>query len=743
MTGNEVKMSIVIDPASGKAFVSDVRKYTGEFEKQAGKAGGSMRKSFDQMFTTGLITRLAVGAYALKRLADAADQPTRKAQQLKREFGDLSKELGNTAAAAMGTLGSGLLPVLDGLSKARGEVHGLVFGLGALMTVGRPVVQMLKFAGLPGGPALAAVAVALSAIGVAIGYAGQQARDKETAVSEYLKQYDAMPIEEVNKALQRNLDLIEKLENKRRVKIDRGYIEGSEFGGRGSIPRSMILSDNEEEALRIAKLENEAIAERNRKEALYNSIIGDPYRTKTVQEELLLISLAISQGKTRLKDGRDQVKLLEAQARANLNLLTNSVAMDSEDRAALLTAEERAKYTNADTTDAERKAIILVVQKRLESDLVTLQSARVDLTEQIGQQSEKDRTEAYNRTILEAQLIDLMNLAGPVMELKAVQAERIKLETEGEGKAQTRILELRIKELELEGQIKEVLDQQLKAKLEAAAISQKAYDEAVRQALAFSGQLEAGIQSATGTTPSRPNQIRILQQELGITNLTTRALREKAEAIELGQVLGVQSLEQAEVERTKLIELTRLLSEERQAAMAGLLELQGILMGGVRSAADGVGQAFVDMFKQGEDAGKNFGKFVEQLIQRLAAQLIGSALFSIISNLLFPGSGLVLGGVFGGGGRPGDAGFGVSGIASTGFNPASFPFPASPATSAASNQRWADKIIASNDRVVAAVEGLQKTGIPLEAKIGDDHIRISNERGSYRAKAQSLGGANG
>jgi hypothetical protein len=740
VTGNlEVRTSIIIDPATGKAYVADVQKTFAKVEDAVTASGKKMGKSFDQVFSTGLIARLAIAGFALQRLASHADEPNRKFKEMQDSFGELQNELANTMQAAGGTILSGLRPAIKALAEARGEVHGLVLGLGGIVTVGPAVLRILSFAGISGGPVVAGMMVAMAALGTVIGAVGEAAKKHQGKVDEYIKQFKNKPIEEVNKSLRENLKLLDELQ-KKQTESKTSSTSMAQTGFYGVARSSSALDKQIADAEAQIAADRELIRLDNEQTEVYAKLnkLKAEVGTKTTQEFLAALNSEIAMGNKRLAQARDDVKtqkdLLEI-TQAKLEIKNQDHVADLIN----LGYESELKAIKKDgTEEAQLQLIVNKAYKQVTADIVALQSTRADLTTRIGQQSEKDRTEAYNRTVLEARLIDLMQLAGPVMELKAVKAERIKLETEGEGKAQTKILELRIKELELETAISEVLEQQIKAKAEAAAISQKAYDDAKKRGSEFSGQLEAGMQSATGTTPARPQQIRILQQELGITNLTTQALRDKAEAIELGQVLGVQTLEQAELERSKLIELTRLLSEERQQAMAGLIELQGILMGGVRSAADGVGQAFVDMFKSGENAGKNFGKFMEQLIQRLAAQLIGSAIFSLISNLLFPGSGLILGG----GKIAGGGIFGGGGILNTGnyrpFDPASFPMPTVAGASGGLNPRWAQKIIASNERVVAAVEGLQKKGLPLHGKLEGKDIRFAYDRTTYEAKGKEL-----
>ncbi|MDD5087563.1 MAG: hypothetical protein PHI18_02025, partial [bacterium] len=157
----------------------------------------------------------------------------------------------------------------------------------------------------------------------------------------------------------------------------------------------------------------------------------------------------------------------------------------------------------------------------------------------------------------------------------------------------------------------------------------------------------------------RQQRIADLQKELGLTQLTEMAIRQKAAALNLAAInaLAEGTVSTAEIEKQKaaLQELLGLLEQSRSKASE---EIPLIGQAIQNATAEGT-RSLVQMFTRGKVEAKQFADAMRNIFEQLISQLMARGILLMLSSLI-PGFGPamgIVGAVTGQGGGPAGVGF--------------------------------------------------------------------------------------
>ena len=696
----ELAFSLILDQ-NGKPFVKQVGVAVGQAAAQGTQSISPLRQAFADIISTRSLIRLASGTFLFRRLAQAADEPNRSLKQTGVEIDALTGKLGNELQGAIASVGEAFRPAIRAFTNADGSIHGVVLGMGALVTLGPPVINILRLIGLSGGPVTAALAAGFLLAGAAIGKIGEEAAEAEAALSRLAAEIRNMTQAQIDaKRTELLLDIarITKELDEARDKAGSATEALGKFGRPD--PRLAKLESDLNKAKEALKTFDDLLGKVNLERAVAKVRAEESELTREIGLQIALWNLQIAMGGKSLAQVREDARQRRQNAELSLNELKDHEQI-----------------------------------KEREAEILQLKQFDADLGKRISEQTTKAASEVRHRQILEAQIVDALNQQGPVMELLAVQEQQRAMIAAGHNETEIQMLELKKQEIGLQQQVTANLQSQVdaamaKTKEESQAL--EAEQRANAERLAFQRQIALSVARLAGevVTRIREQRIRQLREELELTNLTATAIQEKEAQINVLSQLDPLAAEQ---QKQGLNELITLLGQAQEDARRIPEELQ-LLASGMEQATQSGTRALVRMFTRGKTDAKQFAEDIAAIIEEMAAKLLASALIKLLLSIFNPGASFLPIGVPGGGGGGNFDWFGITG--GPGGTTPRIPLPS--AGGGAANwggeiSRMRRDIAGMRDDITALRESEFRQS--LSAEIPNDHIRV----GFHRAE-KSAGG---
>lgn len=664
-----VKLALTLD-RDGKPFVESVTRVTQAADKAIANTGQRSQKTFAELFGSGLLLRLAGATVLLRNISGAASQQSTELKNVSANAKQLAGVLGTELQAAVGSVLKQANPFIDFLTRSGGGVRGFSAGIGTAVTVGKPFVQLLKDLGISGGAAFAIITALGAAGGTLMGKIGENAARAEREFSEAVEGIlgKAQEVAEVEKSkLEADLQDARKLLENQLKSLDElkkrqqaGQIDVSGRGVEDQSPTVRLRLARD-----IAALDEEARKTKGVVDSIttalvaYNKAFDIRERSQALVQRSDLgtgelineLNVAIAMQDETLESARTQAAERKAQLTEELGLIQSTIL--SEQKKALILKlsggdPEKATQLQFDLTQGTNAAAkSLEIQKGIRIQLTQLEQFELDLTNRIGDRNEKLSATAFNRLLLQAQILDAIEGQGPLHELQLLREERSRLAVQEQGRAKTRILELDKQIVEFTRQIQDAEAERAIARGEDAdrKLAELKREKQTNDLARVSVEVELLKLAAQTDAQFRAQRIASLKQQLALQDTTVASLRNELQIIDQ---LAIIDPELGNSQRQRLTELIGLLGEEKQARTEISDEIR-ILQAGFEQLANQATLSMVQIFTRGKAEAKDWGDYVRNVIEQVMSQLLTSGLMNLILSLFSGGAGgFLMGGAIGG-----------------------------------------------------------------------------------------------
>lgn len=765
-----ISFSLYVDPHTKKTFVADVAKTVKDAETGAAPAMKKMQLSLGSLFTGPSLLRLAAGAYALRRIGMAADEPSEKLKAFGGEIHELSGTIGSELQAAAGGLGMAMVPAIKLFVDLGGGVHGATVAGAALLFLLPKINVALKAIGLTSGPFIAVLTVGMLAAGAAAGVYGEKAAKAERRNREFADSLEGMPLEEVQIALRGSEEELNRLEIalNEATQADARMVAGLGNSIDTETLRTRRLRESTNEQREHNRILKERI-ERERELAALGQLPVPGKPEETTGEMIARLNTEIALKRTTLSQAREEIQLRQKRNEADLRAVQAGefevLNLKTGEKRNLLLGEERARLEEIAAARAtagrdeentikktglireaqakyerEIAGLSLQISKRMQAENQAGLQSQVDLNGRITQEHEKQTSESRNRQILTAQILDMIREQGPLMEKLAVDEQLMTLLASGRKDDEIQVLELRKKQAELGQQLLNNEEQRRNAAADVA-------DETLKQQQDFNKMLESQAFAAKAMEVSlmrlaaedenqfRTKRIAQIKEELYLQDTSTESLREAYAVI---QQLKISFPEMGAEQEKTFNELIGLLQQAKDKAREIPEEIK-FMVSGLETATRRGSLALVQLFTRGKVDAKRFAEDMISIFEQMLAEMMGKAVFRTLLEMMMMifNPSAALGGAAGG--RVGDL-IAPLGGSLAGWHGSTLPnFPTPRSGGSYVNVRLTGlerKFDQLGERIEAAIgQPLRVTGFELRGST----IKGSLARETQAAKVRKLG----